>query len=53
MTHKAYLTSVQKSETRKERPFSLPEKHRLAVFCNDNFNMFMAETAAHTDVRGF
>jgi len=47
-----HLTSVQKSKTRKERSFSLPEKHRLTIFCDDDFNMFVTETAARKGATG-
>jgi len=45
-THDTHLTSVQKSQTRKERSLSLAEKHWFTIFCDDDFYMLMAVTAA-------
>ena len=46
-TH-THLTSVEKSQTGKKRSFSLPKEHRITVFGDNNFNVFVAETATYS-----
>jgi len=48
------LTFVQKSETGKERSFPLSKEYWITIFCDNDFNMFMAGTAAYitSDIHG-